>query len=107
MRTSKDIADANDLFRMTMITGPRHKVILTPGVSENKDREQIITCVRNFKDFEIANDPFGEHDFGTVLVNGESYYFKMDYYDKDMENGADPYKDQYTIVLTIMRSDEY
>ena len=59
--------------------------------------------------FNADNDPYGEHDFGIVKHGGESIYFKIEYYDKDLEFGsedpADP--DQTTRVMTIMLACEY
>ena len=50
-----------------------------------------------------------EHDFGNFEVEGENYFFKIDYYSPDLEGGsedpADPKKT--TRVLTVMRADEY
>ena len=55
------------------------------------------------------NDPHREHDFGSFEIEGETYFFKIDYYALDMiggsEDPADPEKT--TRVLTIMRADEY
>ena len=59
--------------------------------------------------FTKDNDPHGEHDFGSFEIEGETYFFKLDYYALDMDGGsedpADPEKT--TRVLTIMRADEY
>ena len=51
-----------------------------------------------------ANDPYGEHDFGSFDYKGQKIFWKIDYYDLNYEymseNPADP-----TItnrVLTIM-----
>jgi hypothetical protein len=67
-------------------------------------------AVQSFDNFDGANDPHHEHDFGEIELEGEHYFFKLDYYNSfDMtggsENPADPEKT--TRVLTIMRADEY
>jgi len=66
-------------------------------------------AVQSFSNFTKDNDPHGEHDFGSIKIEGETYFFKIDYYDLAMqfgsENSADP--EQTTRVLTIMRADEY
>ena len=56
-----------------------------------------------------ANDPYGEHDFGSFDYNGEKIYWKIDYYDKSYqylsENPANP--DITNRVLTVMLAEEY
>ncbi len=104
----KNLAKQNDLFRSTMILTPYHRVVLTQGVATSPDREAIVTAVRAFNEFSKDNDPYGEHDFGKLSVNGKDYFFKIDYYDVNFEYGADTSSpDPFARVLTIMRSDEY
>lgn len=105
---AKDIAKSNDLFRSTIFTSPRHKIVMTPSVHGATDREEILTAVREFKTFNKANDPHKEHDMGELTVNGSKYYFKIDYYDLQMEFGADPYEtSDFIRVMTIMSRSEY
>jgi len=65
--------------------------------------------VATFSDFDKENDPYGEHDFGNFTLAGRKFFFKVDYYDSNMEFGsedpADPSKT--TRVLTIMLAEEY
>ncbi|HEX8167177.1 MAG TPA: DUF3768 domain-containing protein [Beijerinckiaceae bacterium] len=65
--------------------------------------------VRTFEDFGLDNDPHGEHDFGSFQLEGETFFFKIDYYDRDLRFGSedpgDP--DKTTRVLTIMLAEEY
>jgi hypothetical protein len=71
-------------------------------------RNSALEQVRNFTAFTDEHDPFGEHDFGAVEVGGETFYFKMDYFDRPMVRASpdpsDPSKT--TRVLTIMLSTE-
>jgi hypothetical protein len=98
----------NDNFRSTLIGG---RVVMTQGVSELplETKARVILAVRSFDEFTNDNDPHREHDFGSIELGGETYFFKIDYYALDMDGGsedpADPEKT--TRVLTIMRADEY
>ena len=103
-----DIKTLNDNFRKTFIGG---RVMLTAGIRAKTQDEiaEILEKVRSFDNFTTANDPYGEHDFGSFDYKGQKIFFKIDYYDLNYEymseNPADP-----TItnrVLTIMLADEY
>lgn len=102
------IRDANDALRRHFIGG---RVMLTIGVDglENTVKTRVVQAIADFDDFSEDNDPYGEHDFGAVDIEGEKYFFKIDAYDKNLEYGspepADP--DVTTRVMTIMRADEY
>jgi hypothetical protein len=100
------IADANDLLRGTFMTG---RVALTQGVSNLPDetRERVLTAVRQFSEFTPDNDPHGEHDFGAFEIDGEKFFWKIDYYDRNFEYGADPYQEPVKRLLTIMLAEEY
>lgn len=111
MKTEKvpasKIAEANDLFRSTLISAHRCRVILTQGVADSFRREEIVTAVRGFKKFTFDNNPHGENDFGEVIVDGDKYFWKIDYYDENFEYGADPTEGPVCRLMTIMRADEY
>ena len=51
-----------------------------------------------FDDFSERNDPFGEHDFGAIEYEGNTVFWKIDYYDLDLMNHSpdpsDPTCDQ-------------
>lgn len=96
------ISQKNDLMRKTFI-GCR--VLITRGVNalDNKTKERVIEAVQNFNDFNENNDPYGEHDFGKVVVDDEEYFWKFDYYDDEYKY----FKEDGNRVLTIMRVDEY
>lgn len=126
----KEIREGNDLFRKTLfpeyidvlkIVFPFYgKVILTDGVRIHPLHEEIIAAVREFNDFDVENDPHREHDFGSVQIGIEScdfykkgtsryekFFFKIDYYDLNLEFGADPYQEPFRRALTIMKANEY
>lgn len=116
------IAALNDRFRQTFWGG---KVMTTCGVNElsEETRIKLFAAVRDFDDFvqhtgetvqdseEVVheNDPYGEHDFGKVVIDGQDFFWKIDYYDHTLcfgsENPADP--KMTTRVLTIMMASEY
>jgi hypothetical protein len=98
----------NDNFRTTFVGG---RVVMTAGVNELSlaTKARVVLAVQSFDQFDGGNDPHREHDFGSFEIEGETYFFKIDYYALDMDGGsedpADPEKT--TRVLTIMRADEY
>ncbi|UXT64186.1 DUF3768 domain-containing protein [Agrobacterium tumefaciens] len=102
------IRDKNDAFRKSFSGG---RVLLMPGVTNlSVDRQQAVTvAVQAFDDFSPDNDPYGEHDFGALTVEDAVFFWKIDYYDLDLQFGSsDPANDDVTRrVLTVMRADEY
>ena len=105
---SERIRELNDSFRQTFTGG---RVVVTDGVDalSAKAKAEVLQNVRSFNRFDRDNDPHGEHDFGNFEIAGERFFFKIDYYDLEMEGGsedpADPAKT--TRVLTVMKAEEY
>jgi hypothetical protein len=105
--TTDGIRTLNDNFRTTFRGG---RVLMTPGVSElpAETRTAILSAVRSFDKFDADNDPHREHDFGSFEIEGETYFWKIDYYAPDLRSGAEnPALPETSRVLTIMRADEY
>jgi hypothetical protein len=102
------IAELNDALRQTFVGG---KILMTRGVAVLPDDERaaVLNAVKTFDAFTKDNDPHGEHDFGQVEVGGSSYFWKIDYFAPDMENGSEnPADPKQTVrVLTIMLAEEY
>ena len=102
------IRDLNDKFRRTMTGGA---LMLTAGIVAlgAESQARIIAAVQAFDAFTPDNDPYGEHDFGNVEVDGEKIFFKFDYFDPNhamhSDDPADPSKTER--VLTIMLANEY
>lgn len=105
------IATLNDLLRRTM--SPQFgKVLMTQGIQslEKPLLSQAIALVQGFSDFSQDNDPHGERDFGAInLADGTRIFWKIDYYDRNLEYGSDNPADSAKTarVLTIMLADEY
>jgi hypothetical protein len=108
LTTADRVRVLNDNFRSTFVGG---RVLMTQGVDALRidTKARVILAVQHFDEFSADNDPHREHDFGSFEIEGETYFFKIDYYALDMDGGsedpADPEKT--TRVLTIMRADEY
>jgi len=98
----------NDNFRSTFVGG---QMVMTQGVDAlpMDTKARVLLAVQSFSNFTKDNDPHREHDFGNFDVEGETYFFKVDYYSLDMQAGSkDPADPNVTTrVLTIMRADEY
>lgn len=108
MSKSAKIAALNDQFRKT---GQGGRYMITAGVKALGDQAvmEIVAKVKSFSDFNKNNDPHHEHDMGKMEHNGETIFWKIDYYDKAMQYGSDDPSDQNktTRVLTILLADEY
>lgn len=98
----------NDNFRSTFVGG---RVLTTASVAELRvdTKARLFLAVQSFSNFTNDNDPHGEHDFGVIELQGETYFWKIDYYDVECRWGSeDPGDPQKTTrVLTIMRASEY
>ena len=45
---------------------------------------RIVKTIAVYDDFCHANDPHGEHDFGSFEADGQRIFFKIDYFDKGL-----------------------
>lgn len=68
-----------------------------------------VRAIQAFTDFTPDNDPYGEHDFGVVEVDGHRIFWKIDCFDMALEYGSpDPADAAVTRrILTVMRAEEY
>jgi hypothetical protein len=108
--TASRIQQLNDAFR-TSLSADLGRIVMTSGVasSDAETIAQILDAVRTYDQFGGDIDPYGEHDMGRFAVKGEAYYWKIDYYDQNLEfHSPDPADPVVTVrVLTIMCVDEY
>ena len=98
----------NDELRQYLIGGG---AVMTPGVAAlgREAIERIVKTIAVYDDFCHANDPYEEHDFGSFEAEGETIFFKIDYYDRALTyHSPDPADPTVTErVITIMLADEY
>lgn len=104
------IRELNDAFRKTF--DPSKGIpVLTAGVTSlpSDVRAMAIRKVVTFDEFTEENDPYGEHDFGAFDLEGERFYWKIDYYDPSLNGGSEDPADETktTRVLTLMLAEEY
>ena len=105
---SERIRELNDNLRHAFAAG---SVVITEGVDalSAEVKAAVLQRVRSFDRFDRDNDPHGEHDFGNFEIAGQRFFFKVDYYNLEMDGGsedpADPEKT--TRVLTVMKAEEY
>lgn len=98
----------NDALRCRGIGG---QMALTRGVLALGQSivPQVVEAVRTFDTFTPDNDPYGEHDFGSIEIAGMKVFWKVDCYDRNLQWGSpDPADPTVTTrVLTIMLATEY
>jgi hypothetical protein len=112
MQTTTDhtarIRVLNDAFRHSFTGG---RVIITSSLTDlsDEDRLNLFNAVKEFDAFDAENDPYGEHDFGCLIFKGETYFWKIDCYDRPcIGHSPDPTDPEVTTrVLTLMRAEEY
>ena len=70
------IRKLNDALRRT---GRGGRIVMTAGVASLGDQliGQVLLAVAAFDAFDTDNDPYGEHDFGAVQVQGHTVFFKI------------------------------
>ena len=102
------LRDLNVQFRKHRIGG---RVLITHGIVALRPEmvARIDAAIRAFDAFTPDNDPYGEHDFGMLEVEGHKVMFKIDYYDCDLDYASpDPSDSTVTYrVMTIMLVEEY
>jgi uncharacterized protein DUF3768 len=106
---SERIARLNDALRFGNTADGQ--IMITAGIQAFgpefvlEARRAVVT----FNEFNVDNDPHGEHDFGSFSVAGHKLFFKIDAFDLTMQmhspDAADPRVTKR--VLTIMLASEY
>lgn len=70
---------------------------------------KVRAAIARETDVAAENDPYGEHDFGAVDIEGNRIFWKIDYYDIERRYGSEDPSDPAITqrVMTIMLADEY
>lgn len=104
------IRKLNDAFRKSL-DPTLGRTVLTAGVDALPAdvKTSAIRKTVTFDAFTPDNDPSGEHDFGNFEIAGQHLFWKIDYYDPNLEFGSEDPSDptKTTRVLTIMLAEEY
>jgi Protein of unknown function (DUF3768) len=102
------IRELNDAFRKTLAGG---QACFTAGAFAHGPlfTAAALAAVQAFDAFTSDNDPYREHDFGSVIVGEQKLFWKIDYYDLSLHFGSKDPSDpaQTARVMTIMLAEEY
>jgi hypothetical protein len=112
MTNSEKIAQLNDAHRQKLWMPPNGgRTVATSGIASlgRGALAAIMLKVAEFKDFTEGDNPYGERDFGAFDFAGQKIFWKIDYYDRQLDGGSeDPSNPAVTKrVLTILLASEY
>jgi hypothetical protein len=102
MSKAERIAELNDAFRRG-----GSSITLTSGIEALEGAADLVDAVRTYDTFAEDNDPYHEHDFGSLDWNGSKVFWKIDYYDQALKFWENPLSAKCKRVLTIMLASEY
>jgi hypothetical protein len=98
-----DRATLNDTFRKSW-----KDVVFTSTVMTRIEHHFALTqAIHDFTAFDEDNDPYGEHDFGALNLEGERILWKIDYYDQSLGYWCDPLDPKCRRVMTVMLAEDY
>ena len=106
MTTKNQIRDKNDFLRKLLPNlPPPHKVVFSEWAAKHHPSVifELIRKIRDYKEFTPENDPYKEHDFGTVQVGETEFFWKIDYTDEAYEH----FKADGLRIFTIMEAGEW
>jgi hypothetical protein len=108
MEKTNNIRKLNDSLRVSGVGGC---TVVTKGFMELDEDKQVnlFIKIKEYTEFTEENDPYEEHDFGLVIYNGIKVFWKIDYYDQNLEyRSSDPANHLITKrVMTVMLAEEY
>ena len=97
-----DVAQKNDAFRRSGFG-----VTITTGIQDLPDIEGLMAEVRDYNRFTEDNDPYHEHDFGSLIWYRQRVFWKIDYYNPELTRFEDPLSDTCNRFITVMLASEY
>ena len=103
--TTERIRALNDELRRNLPSG---HAVMTTGIAALGPEAvaRIVKTIAVYDDFCHANDPHGEHDFGSFEADGHTVFFKIDLYEEPEVKSANE-EPVVNRVLTIMLAEEY
>ncbi|HEY9864093.1 MAG TPA: DUF3768 domain-containing protein [Candidatus Obscuribacterales bacterium] len=111
---AEQIARLNDQLRSQNSQVGGIHLSRSVGLLPPQQQQQLLQLLKEFNSFSPDNDPYGERDFVTLELDGDRYFFKIDYFEKSAwlkgeEIGANSPEDVNTTwrVGTLMESSEY
>lgn len=106
---SERVRTLNDQFRRHGIG--HGSILLTMGVQALGEVAvgRLLSAINAFDQFSASNDPHEEHDFGALVIDEQRIFWKIDYYDRSLEQGSPDAADPELThrALTIMLAEEY
>ncbi|MGB0438699.1 MAG: DUF3768 domain-containing protein, partial [Paracoccaceae bacterium] len=92
-RDTKRIRHLNDRLRQECTHGATggNSVVVTDGIiAQGKPFvKAALKAVALHSAFTPDSDPWGEHDFGSIPLQGQTVLFKIDYFAKNMYFAAE------------------
>lgn len=82
-------------------------VTMTNGAADLPDICGLMQHVRAYDEFTENNDPYGEHDMGSLMWHGHKVFWKIDYYNDQLTCFEDPLSQTCKRVMTVMLAEEY
>lgn len=82
------------------------RVVITASIAADHDLQANLLCkVRLYDDFSAKTDPDRDHSAGEIEHAGETFLWRIAYYDPTMEYGSEDPADPHKTVraLTLMR----
>lgn len=108
---AKAIASLNDAARRAGPTSQLADWVMTRTVADllPVTKMKVMLNVMGYSAFTEDNDPHGEHDFGSFDIDGDKFFWKIDYYDRQKEYGSDDPADPAKTcrVITVMLASDY
>ncbi|QQV79402.1 DUF3768 domain-containing protein (plasmid) [Sphingomonas aliaeris] len=114
-----EIARLNDWLRANITSPGANRIVMTAGVANLigdvalfrgfRKRAELLRTVRDHETFERSIDPHGHRDMGAFDFEGTPCLWKIDYYDRNLDNGSENPADPFETVrvLTILCADEW
>lgn len=107
-RSVARIRELNDDFRRTFAGG---QIVMTANVAALPEivKASALVKVAEFSEFTPENDPHGEHDFLSFEHCNRRFFWKCEYYNKEMDGGSEDPADPNvtTRVGTLMLAEDY